>query len=343
MTPVLVFGEENPMTICCITGYGNRIRNDKGLIVIDPPVQEKEESTKTVLNPDDLTLVLISGNHGISTSAIRVLLSHGIELVLLDDRGMPSGFLVPCAKCAMIENATWQSRIPEKRRVVIARAMVGQAIRNKMSLLASVWKNAGKGVCPESAELSRFADRAKKTETIPDLLGIEGIATRTYYRTLEEIIPKPFGFHGRTRHPPRDPVNSLMSYGYGILYGIIRTSLIKAKLSPFYGVLHADYRKQEPLVYDFIEEFRQPIVDRTVLTMINHKQVDPAQFSITPDGCRISPELKRPYAAAVLSRLDATYEYAGQRQPFSSVIDIQAQLLAAAMLKQRAYRPFAYR
>lgn len=330
------------MTICCITGYGKRIRNEKGLIVIDPPVQENKEQEKTTLNPDDISLMLITGDHGISTSAIRVLLNHGIEIVLLDDRGMPAGFLFPCAKCSMIENATWQSVIPEKRRVLIARAMVGQAIRNKMSLLASVWKNAKKGECPVSAELSRFADRAKKTEALSDLLGVEGMATRVYYRALAEIIPKPFGFHGRTRHPPRDPVNSLMSYGYGILYGVIRTSLIKAKLSPFYGVLHADYRKQEPLVYDFIEEFRQPIVDRTVLTLINHKQVNLSQFSITPEGCRILPELKKTYAEAVLGRLDAKYEYTGQRQPFSAVIDAQARLLSAAMLKQKAYRPFVY-
>nr|WP_321352800.1 CRISPR-associated endonuclease Cas1 [uncultured Methanoregula sp.] len=331
------------MTICCITGYGKRIRNEKGLIVIDPLVQEKEESTKTVLNPEDLTLIMISGNHGISTSAIRILLSQGIEMVLLDDRCMPSGFLFPCAKCSMIENAAWQSGIPEKRRVLIARAIVGQAIHNKLGLLSSVWKNAKLGDCPVSAELSRFADRAKKTESLADLLGIEGMATRMYYRALTEIIPKPFGFHGRTRHPPRDPVNSLMSYGYGILYGVIRTSLIKAKLSPFYGVLHADYRKQEPLVYDFIEEFRQPIVDRTVLTLINRQQIDTSQFSITPEGCRIQSDLKKSYAEAVLGRLDARYEYAGQRQPFSAVIDAQAQLLSAAMLKQKAYRPFAYR
>lgn len=330
------------MTVCCITGYGKRIRNEKGLIAIDPPVQEKEKTTRTILNPEDLSLVLITGDHGISTSAIRILLHHGIELVMLDDRGMPAGFLFPCAKCAIIENAAWQSVIPEKKRLMVARAMVGQAIRNKMSLLASVWKNARKGECPVRAELLKYADRAKKTESISDLLGIEGMATRQYYRALAEIIPPEFNFHGRTRHPPRDPVNSLMSYGYGILYGVIRTALVKAKLSPFYGVLHADYRKQEPLVYDFIEEFRQPIVDRTVLTLVNHKQVDPSQFSITSDGCRIDQELKRSYAEAVLGRLDAKYEYSGQRQPFSTVIDAQARLLAAAMLKQRAYRPFKY-
>ncbi|OPY38411.1 MAG: CRISPR-associated endonuclease Cas1 2 [Methanoregula sp. PtaU1.Bin051] len=331
------------MSICCITGYGKRIRNEKGLIIIDPPVQENGKAEKAIVNPDGLSLVLINGDHGISTSAIRILLNRGIEMVLLDDRGMPSGFLFPCAKCTMIENMAWQSTLPEKKRLIIARAMVGQAVRNKMSLLASVWKNAGKGECRACAELSRFAERAKKTEFLSDLLGIEGMATRMYYRALTEIVPKPFGFHGRTRHPPRDPVNSLMSYGYGILYGVIRMALLKAKLSPFYGVLHADYRKQEPLVYDFIEEFRQPIVDRTVLTLINHKQVDPSEFEITPAGCRIATSLKRSYAEAVLSRLDARYEYAGQRQPFSSVIDVQARHLAAALLKQKAYRPFAYR
>jgi len=319
------FSGEKTMTVCCITGYGKRIRNEKGLIAIDPPVQEKEKSGKTTIDPDDLSLVLVTGDHGISTSAIRLLLNHGIELVLLDDRGSPSGFLFPCAKCAMIENAAWQSALPEKNRLRVARAMVEQAIRNTSGLLENVWKNMKNGKCPATPELLAYAARAKKTVALSDLLGVEGMATRRYYRALAEIIPKPFGFHGRTRHPPRDPVNSLMSYGYGILYGVIRTALVRAKLSPFYGVLHADYRKQEPLVYDFIEEFRQPVVDRTVLTMLHHKQVDPSYFVVAADGCRINPEFKREYARAVLARLDAQYEYRGQNMPLSVAINAQAR------------------
>jgi CRISPR-associated protein Cas1 len=108
-------------------------------------------------------------------------------------------------------------------------------------------------------------------------------------------------------------------------------------------VLHADYRKQEPLVYDFIEEFRQPVVDRTVLTMLHHKQVDPSYFVVAADGCRINPEFKREYARAVLARLDAQYEYRGQNMPLSVAINAQARYLAAALLKQKAYRPFVYR
>lgn len=121
--------------------------------------------------------------------------------------------------------------------------------------------------------------------SLVSLLGIEGSATRVYYLALQQIIPESFGFHGRTRHPPLDPANSLFSYGYGILYAVIRTALVKVKLSPYYGVLHADYKKQEPLVYDFIEEFRQPIVDRVVLSLINRQQVDPERFIVLEEGC----------------------------------------------------------
>jgi CRISPR-associated protein Cas1 len=331
------------MDICCITGYGKRVRKENGLIVIDPAVSEANQVPKTVVSPADLSLMLITGDHSLSTAAVRTLLEQGTELVLLDPHGAPSGYLLPCRMSPITEHTVKQRNLSPKKALAIAKEIVRQAIRNKSAILQGIRKNRagiGSGIF---ISLEDYGNRAETAGSVAVLLGIEGAATREYYAALSALIPKPFGFHGRTRHPPRDPTNALLSYGYGILYAVIRTALVKVKLSPFYGVLHADYRRQEPLVYDFIEEFRQPVVDRVVLTMINHRQVDPGQFSISEAGCLIPPALKKVLAEAVLGRLDAKFEYKGQPQPFSAVIDGQAQLLADALLNGKSYSPFAYR
>jgi len=331
------------MELCCITGYGKRIRREKGLVVIDPIPSEKDQTKKVILNPEDLSLVLISGDHDLTTSAIRSFLQHGAELVLLDRYGSPEGYLLPVGKSPLIERAERQRSVPDSRCLAIAREIVGQAIRNKAVLLKGVMKNRPDNLPDCSPILYTLEGKARSAGSRDELFGIEGTATRHYYAGLGTVIPSSFGFQGRNRNPPRDPVNALLSYGYGILYGVIRTALVRARLSPFYGVLHAEYRHQEPLVYDFIEEFRQPVVDRVVVTMISRRQVSPEYFVVSRGGCRIPDELKRQYAHAVLERLETCYQYDGKPRMFREIIDAQARLLAYALLEGSHYQPFSYR
>ncbi|OPX70898.1 MAG: CRISPR-associated endonuclease Cas1 2 [Methanoregulaceae archaeon PtaB.Bin009] len=331
------------MELCCITGYGKRVRREKGLIVIDPPHPEKEHVKKVLLSPEGLGLVLISGDHDLTTSAIRSLLQKGTELVLLDRYGSPEGYLLPVGKSPVIEHAERQQNVPGSRCLAIAREIVGQAIRNKAVLMRSVMKNRQDGMPDCSRLLDTLEGKARSAGSRSELFGIEGTATRHYYAGLCAVIPPSFGFYGRNRNPPRDPVNALLSYGYGILYGVIRTALVKARLSPFYGVYHAEYRHQEPLVYDFIEEFRQPVVDRVVVTMIHRRQVSSETFTVSPGGCRIPDDLKKLYTHAVLERLEACYQYDGKTVTFREIIDAQARLLANALLEGSYYRPFANR
>jgi len=331
------------MKLCCITGFGKRIRREKGLIVIDSLPSEKDKMKKAILSPEDISLVLVSGDHDLTTSAIRLLLQRGAELVLLDTNGSPEGYLLPAGKSRLIENAERQRSVPASRSMAIGREIVGQAIRNKAVLLRSVMKNRPDSMTDCCLLLDTLEGKAQSAGSRDELFGIEGTATRHYYAGLGTVIPSQFGFRGRNRNPPRDPVNALLSYGYGILYGVVRTALVKAQMSPFYGVLHAEYRHQEPLVYDFIEEFRQPVVDRVVMTLINRRQVSPEHFVASRGGCRIHDVLKIHYAHAVLERLDACYQYDGKPRMFREVIDAQARLLAHALLDGSHYRPFSYR
>jgi len=331
------------MSICYITGYGKKVRVENGVIAITSPPGESERSEKVVITPADLSLVVIAGDHGLTTGALRLLLEQGTEFVLLDRYGRPAGYLLPGRKSPVIENAERQRNLPAKKALAVARAIVKQAIHNKFSLVRSMIRNSSGKLSPAAVALQDFERQVDVTRSVASLLGVEGSATREYYLALRQLIPASFGFTGRTRHPPRDPVNSLFSYGYGILYAVIRTALVRVNLSPFYGVLHADYKNQEALVYDFIEEFRQPLVDRVVLTMINRHQIDMHNFTISREGCLIRPEFRKVFAEAVLERLDARYEFYGQPQPFSAVIDRQAELLADALLNGSPYLPFEYR
>jgi CRISPR-associated protein Cas1 len=174
------------------------------------------------------------------------------------------------------------------------------------------------------------------------LMGYEGMASNIYFRALKALIPEDLGFNNRIKHPSPDPMNAMLSYGYGILYSKIRLALMKVNLNPFCGVLHAAYKSQEALVYDFIEEFRQPVVDRTILTLIGRKQVSPEDFIVGAERCEFKDYFKKQFASSILSRLESGTKYEGENKEFGEIINLQAKKLKDAIENRTDYKAFVY-
>src|SRR5690606_1629977 len=124
-------------------------------------------------------------------------------------------------------------------------------------------------------DLMAYADRLETTqaasldEVRTQLMGIEGYCANLYWSAWSLIIPKLYDFPGRTGRHATDPVNVLLNYGYGILYGEVQNALVLAGLEPYAGLLHTDRPGKPSLTLDLIEEFRAPIVDRTVVGLLN--------------------------------------------------------------------------
>lgn len=196
-------------------------------------------------------------------------------------------------------------------------------------------------ICPDM-RLSGVTPSGNPAGSLSELRGIEGAAAHAYFSAIAQVIPPEFGFSGRVHHPAPDPVNALLSYGYGILYASVRRAVVRAGLSPFYGTLHASYKRQEALVYDLVEEYRQPVVDHVTLALIGRREVDPGSFSCEDGMCMIPPDLKKTYIAAILSRLSAQANYGGSRCEFSRIIEMQAEEMAECLLDEREYLPFRY-
>lgn len=270
------------------------------------------------------------------------MFANEIDLIILDSFGNPAGYLLPCGKSKLIERYEIQSRITSSRALLIAKAMCIASVNNKITLLRSIQKNTGVDVETRIESMRRMTGKAESCEEATSLQGFEGFSTNEYYSALMKILPAEFNFTGRNRNPPMDPFNSLLGYGYGILYSRIRSAIVKSGLSPYYGVFHATYRTQEALVYDLIEEFRQPVVDRAVLTLIARKQVSPTDFNVTNEGCFFKNSFKKKFAGIILGRLDQEYTYGNEKKTFSEIIETQADRLASAIFETGKYSPFTY-
>lgn len=168
------------------------------------------------------------------------------------------------------------------------------------------------------------------------LLSIEGRAAQKYWRAIGLLIPDELNWPGREGRGTTDPFNSALNYGYGILYSQVQQALVLAGLDPYAGFIHVDRPGRPSLTLDLIEEFRAPVVDRTILGLVN-RGMTPAQ----DEKGYLTEAARRHLAERVIARLDAAERYEAKRHPLRGIIQMQARRLAAFVRGEReAYEPF---
>src|SRR5262249_16430914 len=158
---------------------------------------------------------------------------------------------------------------------------------------------------------------------------------RLYWDGVRAILGQRVEFFGREHRGATDAVNSLLNYGYGILYSQVWGAVLNAGLEPFAGFLHVDRPGKPSLVLDLVEEFRQPVVDRAVIAYINVGE------SIELEQGMLDTETRKAIAARVLERLQATEMYQAKRYQIRSIIQMQARRLASFLKGDGQYKAFS--
>lgn len=325
-----------------IQGGVTRIRQRGDLLMIKKGGDDAEGGETRLLSPAGLEHITLAGNHSISTGAISLIARHGGVITLLDSLGHPVGQLLPFEKTSVIDNYETQISLNQEKRLELAKIICAGSLGNRMIFLKKVMHKTGYDLSHQIHFIQEAMNRIPDCMTPESLRGIEGSGAHAYFEGFTSLIPEKWNFSGREKHPARDPVNALLSYGYGILYTRARTSLVSQGLSPYYGVFHESYRHQEALVYDFVEEFRQVIVDRVVMTFINRRHATPSDFTRQNDGsCLISDQVRKKFVRQILQRLESKAR--GTSLTYADHINHQATLLASAIMNRENYRPFLYR
>lgn len=325
-----------------IQGGVTRIRQRGDLIMIKRGGDEEEDEMTSMVSPVGLEQITLAGDHSLSTGVIGLIARHGGVITLLDGLGHPLGQFFPFEKTALMGQYEKQISLPPEKRLELAKVICTASLGNRGILLKKVMQKTGVDLNREIHAIQEVMNQIPDCQTTNSLRGIEGSGAHAYFEGFRMTLPESWGFTGRVKHPSRDPVNALLSYGYGMLYGQARIALVCQGLSPYYGVFHESYRKQEALVYDFVEEFRQVVVDRVVLTFLNRKNASSGDFSLREDStCLIQDPVRKKFVQHILERLSS--EARGTGETYSRHVEIQAENLAKAIMSDAVYRPFLYR
>lgn len=312
-----------------------------------------ERETRLRVPLHHLSAVVCLGHVGMSAPLVHRLADDGIALVLLDAQGRFKARLEGAVSGnVLLRQAQFKRAAEPVFTLDMARACVAGKVKNARQVLQ---RGAREAKSPNDAKaLTRLANdlaaslRAlPQADTLDALRGLEGEAARQYFGGLNLLVRADqrdaFAMDGRTRRPPRDRFNALLSFLYAMWMNDCRSALEAAGLDPQVGFLHALRPGRAALALDLMEEFR-PWADRLALTLINRGQVKADDFVLREGGgVSLEPEARKAVVVAFQERKkdELNHPLLAQSVPLGVVPLVQARLLARAVRDDSApYVPF---
>lgn len=241
----------------------------------------------------NLQAVSVFGNVMVSPGALHLCAESGISMTFLSESGrLLARVDGPVSGNVLLRRKQFRQADDVAVCSRMARSFVAGKIQNcRANLLRAARDNATvedqtalRWAAEETASAIR---RLAFTESMDEIRGIEGNAARVYFRVFGSMIRRnreTFRPQGRTRRPPLDPCNALLSFAYALLLSDCSAGLTAAGLDPNVGFLHTDRPGRPSLALDLMEEFRPMLADRLVLTLVNRNQIDAADFNVREGG-----------------------------------------------------------
>ena len=301
--------------------------------------------------------VVICGNTSVTTPVMQMLLYEGIPLVFLSAYGRYQGTLTPqISRNALLRTA--QHRVAEtpSRCLQLAQAFVHGKISNMRRMLQRrKWRrkattdDAGTLAIESSIEaIGKMRQRIPQTKNLPELLGIEGNASANYFRVFSSMLKAEMGFHfqHRSRRPPADATNALLSFAYSLLTADLISAIQIVGLDPYVGFFHQLRYGRPCLALDLMEEFRPILADSVVISLINNRQIKPDDFIQSHGGWFLKDHARKRFYAAYENRKNETITHPvfNYQISFRRAVELQVRLLAKWLTEEiQQYTPLTIR
>ena len=321
-----------------VTSEGAWLRKDGANLVVDVEGAERGRVPLHMLEG-----VVTFGRPGASPALMLACAENGITLSFLDPNGR---FLArvegPRTGNVLLRRAQFAAAGDSARSVVIVRGIVAAKAANQRTVLRRAVRDHSDSLQPDAlatlaaaeARLTDIIRRTLKVADVDGLRGLEGEAAATYFAVFPVLIrldDLAFRFSGRSRRPPLDRINALLSFLYAMLGHDCRAALEAHGLDPQVGFLHADKPGRASLALDLMEELRPVLADRLALSLVNRRQLAADDFVMeVTGGVRLTDEARGRVLVAWQERKrdELRHPFLDEAMPFGLVAHAQAQMLA---------------
>lgn len=237
--------------------------------------------------------VVVSSKAHLSMPLIFALLENGRQIFFVDSFGRLCGALGK--EQVSLERFETQRAVFTANQNYWIRYVINEKLQAQINILKTYAKRKKEIALADIAgQVKLYKNKLMKHDDINELRGLEGQAAKCYFSGFAYILdPKVWTWTGRNRRPPRDGVNALLSYGYTLLERDLRIAIAGAGLDPRLGFFHSNNGRKDSLVYDLLEPFRQPVIDRFILKLLNLGIFTPADFELANGGCKMKLATKK--------------------------------------------------
>jgi CRISP-associated protein Cas1 len=299
-----------------------------------------DRQTKLIVPIHQLEAVAVFGAVHVTPAVMALCAERGVAVSFLSESGrLLARVDAPSAGNVLLRREQYRRADRPEARLAIARPIVAGKIQNARNVLL----RAGRETTDEAerrslaAAADRLGDSLTALAAAPDVdsaRGYEGDAARVYFEAFPLFLRQQrdtFGPCGRTRRPPLDPMNALLSFIYALLLNDCAAAAAAAGLDPSVGFLHVDRPGRPGFALDLMEEFRPLLADRLALALVNRQQVKPDGFEKRDGGAVSMDEPTRKIVLAAYQqrkREEVTHPLLDQKTPVGRLPFLQARILA---------------
>lgn len=289
----------------------------------------------------EISNLAIMGNVQLSTQALRLLIGNGVDISYFS----LSGKYLGCTKAESSNNIylrleQYKIYCDKKRELEFAKIIVNNKILNQENLIKGYsFKKRSYDWKGNVEKIEKYRFQLTESESAYEILGLEGVCSNIYFSAFKNMLKCDFEFPGRQRRPPGDPINALLSLGYSFLSKEVSGALDAESFELYLGILHGVQYGRKSLALDMIEEFRQPVIDRFVIRLLNKRMFTSYDFSFAENEVTLEDEGMKKFCKAYEDWMEDK-KFAGGDRNFRTHIKKQAVNLKKSLLEHEKYIPY---
>lgn len=235
-----------------------------------------------------------------------------------------------------------ENYLSTEKRMIIANAFVWGAFKNIRQVL-KYYQNRGKELGKYIETIEGLVENIRSCDEIEKLMAVEGHIRECYYQAFDSITQnKDFRFVERSRRPPKNPLNVLISFGNSLMYSIVLSEIYKTHLDPRIGFLHATNFRRFSLNLDVAEIFKPIIIDRTIFSVIAKKMITKSDFNQDMGGLVLKDRAKKVFIEELDKKLETTLKHKtlGRNVSYRRLIRMELYKLEKHLMGEKEYEPY---
>lgn len=310
--------------------------------ISDSEAEHPVQGSPRYLPVEDINEFYVFGSLTANSALFNFLGQKDIAVHFFDYYENYTGSFMPrdgllSGRMLLAQTSAYQDK---KKRIIIAQKFIEGAVFNMLKNL-QYYNRRGKDMEDIMEIMKLLALKIPESSTVQELMGIEGMIRQTYYDAFNLIL-NDFEMGNRSKQPPRNEVNALISFGNMICYTLCLRAINQTQLNPTISFLHTPGERRYSLALDVAEIFKPIIVDRVIFKVLNKKEIQEKHFDKKMNKCLLNSAGKKIFVKALEDRLQETIQHRSLKRNVSyrHLIKLECYKLTKHLLKIEEYKPF---